>query len=107
MGSRSTGTADPRRANSAASSGRAATAGTASPRQTPRARDLLDSTTDIVRFYGDLVDALPFVRRSCAVGIEPAGRTQGELPFLFVEVGGERGASPAELARREKLKREG
>jgi acyl-CoA synthetase (AMP-forming)/AMP-acid ligase II len=67
-----------------------------------RRKDLLSwgGSTVAPREVEELVDALPFVRRSCAVGIEPAGRTEGELPFLFVEVGGERGASPAELARR-------
>ena len=67
-----------------------------------RRKDLLSwgGSTIAPREVEELVDALPFVRRSCAVGIEPAGRTQGELPFLFVEVRGEREASPAERARR-------
>ena len=66
-----------------------------------RKKDLLSwgGATVAPREIEELVDALPFVRRSCAVGIEPAGRAEGELPFLFVEVGGGRDPSAAERAR--------
>jgi acyl-CoA synthetase (AMP-forming)/AMP-acid ligase II len=67
-----------------------------------RRKDLLSwgGSTVAPREIEELVDALPFVRRSAAVGVEPAGRSEGELPFLFVEVGGRRAAPLGELARR-------
>jgi acyl-CoA synthetase (AMP-forming)/AMP-acid ligase II len=67
-----------------------------------RRKDLLSwgGSTVAPREIEELVDLLPFVRRSAAVGIEPPGRTDGELPFLFVEVAGRREAPPSELARR-------
>ena len=65
-----------------------------------RRKDLLSwgGSTIAPREIEELVDALPFVRRCCAVGVEAAGRVEGELPFLFVEVAGRRGP-PGELAR--------
>ena len=44
------------------------------PRQTDRARDLLDTTTDIMRFYGDLVDDLPFPSAAARAGRGRAAR---------------------------------
>jgi fatty-acyl-CoA synthase len=66
-----------------------------------RQKDLLSwgGSTVAPREIEELVDQLPFVRRSAAVGVELAGRTEGELPFLFVEVSTRGGIAHEELAR--------
>jgi acyl-CoA synthetase (AMP-forming)/AMP-acid ligase II len=65
-----------------------------------RRKDLLSwgGSTVAPREIEELVDQLPFTRRSAAVGVELDGRTEGELPFLFVEVSA-RGVAHEELAR--------
>ncbi|AMY12909.1 Aminopeptidase N [Luteitalea pratensis] len=54
------------------------------PRQTSRARDLLDTTTDIMRFYGDLVDDLPFpsLRLVLAEDTLPGGHSPAYFALL-------------------------
>ena len=54
------------------------------PRQTGRARDLLDTTTDMLRFYGDLVDDLPFpsFRLALAEDVVPGGHSPGYFAIL-------------------------
>jgi hypothetical protein len=54
------------------------------PRQTSRARDLLDTTTDIMRFYGDLVDDLPFptLRLALAEDTLPGGHSPAYFALL-------------------------
>jgi acyl-CoA synthetase (AMP-forming)/AMP-acid ligase II len=66
-----------------------------------RQKDLLSwgGSTIAPREIEELVDRLPFVRRSAAVGIEPPGGQQGELPFVFVEIAARRGVGLPELAR--------
>ena len=54
------------------------------PRQTTRARDLLETTTDIIRFYGDLVDDLPFPRLRLALAEDtlPGGHSPAYFALL-------------------------
>ena len=54
------------------------------PRQTTRARDLLEPTTDIIRFYGDLVDDLPFplLRLALAEDTLPGGHSPAYFALL-------------------------
>ena len=54
------------------------------PRQTSRARDLLETTTDIMRFYGDLVDDLPFpsLRLALAEDTLPGGHSPAYFALL-------------------------
>jgi fatty-acyl-CoA synthase len=66
-----------------------------------RQKDLLSwgGSTVAPREVEEVVDLLPFARRSAAVGIEPGGRQDGELPFVFVEVAARSAAPLEELAR--------
>ncbi len=54
------------------------------PRQTSRARDLLGTTTDILRFYGDLVDDLPFpiLQLVLAEDVLPGGHSPAYFALL-------------------------
>ncbi len=54
------------------------------PRQTGRARDLLNTTTDILGFYGDLVDDLPFpmLQLVLAEDVLPGGHSPAYFALL-------------------------
>ena len=66
-----------------------------------RRKDLLSwgGATVAPREIEEVVDRLPFVRRSAAVGVALPGADPGEVPVVFAEVAARRGAPLEDMAR--------